>query len=92
MMGKAVVFLRKRRRPSGRNGYRVHPGTGWLAARRRAGFLRRAYPSQATEPDDARTELTVAEGPKVRIHLPPAESQVRTFLPRLPQTKRAFDM
>src|ERR1700726_3684896 len=39
------------------------PPTG-LPACRRAGCLQRAYPSHATEQDDATTELTVAGGPR----------------------------
>src|SRR5580704_1181811 len=49
----------------------------WPACRR-AGCLQRAYPSHATEQDDATTEITVAGGPRVRIRLPPAASLVRT--------------
>jgi hypothetical protein len=60
-----------------RNGYRVNPGTGLLAARRRAGYLRRAYPSRGTEQDDQLSSPWPG-GPKVRIHLPPAGSRLRT--------------
>jgi hypothetical protein len=52
MMRKSSVFLRKGGASLARNGYRVNPGTGLLAARRRAGYLQRAYPSRATEQDD----------------------------------------
>jgi len=43
----------------------------WPACRR-AGCLQRAYPSHATEQDDATTELTVAGGPRRRIQLAPS--------------------
>ena len=52
MMRKSSVFLRKGGDSLARNGYRVNPSTRLLAARRRAGYLQRAYPSRATEQDD----------------------------------------
>jgi hypothetical protein len=51
----------------------------WPACRR-AGCLQRAYPSHATEQDDATTELTVAGGPRVRIRLPPGAGESRANL------------
>src|SRR5216684_3211833 len=45
--------------------------------------LRRRYPSQTTVRQGAITELTVAGGPRVRIHLPPTGESTANLTPSI---------